>query len=170
MRSLPVLPKLSLLFKKKCACYSLNTIRGKYISEKGLSDSGLVVLMSGHFGLQLLCHLTSQLFYKKGHSIHSYTKTPMCTPVTSTTHIPGYLHAHSGHSELEKHAIPPNAYLTDSGCRMHTHGAIYHALPHMKQTSSETSDTMQYVLHRILSTWLEELYISWKLTGTLLDK
>lgn len=55
--------------------------------------------MSGHFGLQLFCHLTSQLFYKKG---HSYTKTPMCTLLTPATHILGHSHAHSGQTACSK--------------------------------------------------------------------
>lgn len=53
---------------------------------------------------------------------------------------------------VTKHVILQNAlaYLTGLIHRMHTHAAIYHAIPRIQQTSSETSDTMQYVLHKIL--------------------
>lgn len=50
-----------------------------------VGDSGLVVLMSGHFGSRLLCHLTSQLFYKKGHSMRSYRHTHTQRVHTITT-------------------------------------------------------------------------------------
>lgn len=64
--------------------------------------------MSRHFGLQLLCHLTSQLFHKKGHSMRKHTKTQThtCALLASATHIL----AHSGRAR-KKHVIPPNAYL-----------------------------------------------------------
>lgn len=62
-----VFPELSCVLKQ-CMYYSS-------ILRRRLSDSGLVVLMSGHFCLQILCHLTSDLFYKKGLSMHSYKNT-----------------------------------------------------------------------------------------------
>lgn len=81
-------------FSKEDMHYSLNTVHRQYIT--GVSDSGLVVLMSGHFASQCCCHLTSLLFYKKGHSMHSDTKTHICTlHCWLQLHIPGCSHAHS---------------------------------------------------------------------------
>lgn len=103
----------------------------------GICDSGLVVLMSRHFSLQLLCHLTSQLFHKKGHSSykkrwHVYSIQPLTTfqlrlntTITNTKNLKSW---------------KKNSQVLVTQC---TPTLSYQAIPHTQQASSETSDTGQ---------------------------
>lgn len=84
-----------------------------------LCDSGPAVLMSGHFGLQLLCHLTSQLFYRKGHFMHSYTKAT-CVHISLSTRT---------HAPDAPRVISQNAPAHLKGFIPGLHAHIYHTLP-----------------------------------------
>lgn len=112
----------NMFFSKEDMHYSLNTVHRQYI--RGASDSGLVVLMSGHFASQCCCHLTSLLFYKKGHSMHSDTKTHMCTlHYLLQLHTALDVHMHTVNPHYAQSTCNPtngDAYLTGSSHRMHT--------------------------------------------------
>lgn len=140
-------------FSKEDMHYRLNTVHRQYIRR--VSDSGLVVLMSGHFASQCCCHLTSLLFYKKGHSMHSDTKTHICTlPYSLQLHTFLDVNMHTVNPHYAQSTCNPTKCIPHWFQSQNAHpAAIYHTLPRMQQASPEISDTMQYVLHRLLSSW-----------------
>lgn len=93
----------------KCV-YKTVTIQSTVIAlGRGLAASSLVVLMSGHFGLQPLCHLTSQLFCKKGQSTATKKHGPRVHCSHRQTHIFLGVHTHTAETVyMMKHGILHN--------------------------------------------------------------
>ena len=102
---------------------------------RGFSDSDLVVLMSGHFSAQILCHLTSQLLYKKGHSTHSHESTQY---VLGTQPLPLHLHFQPTTHTL---CTTKKCYLTKfAGIHHWFHAQKAHPCCHISHCPSQAAD------------------------------